>query len=84
MAIDVSIFADIGANLAILDVDEIKKHIHSVMKGVQIQSPVFNPGMFLYRARKVTSDFNKQAGIRRSDLIYSPKHLVKLGQLSRT
>jgi hypothetical protein len=84
MAIDVSIFADIEANLAILDVDEIKKRLHPVMKGVQIQSLIFNPGMFLYRARKVAPDFTKQAGIRRSGLIYPPKHLVKLGRLNRS
>jgi len=84
MAIDVSIFAEIEANLATLDVDEIKTRIHPVMKGVQIRSPIFNPGMFLYRARKVTTDFNKHAGIRRSDLIYPPKHLVKLGRLNRS
>ena len=47
-------------------------------------TPVFDPGLFLYRARPVSTTFNKENGIGRKDLIYPPKPRVRLGRLNRS
>jgi hypothetical protein len=54
------------------------------MIGYSIESPVFDPGVFLYRARKCGPAFHKGAGITRKDLVYPPKDQTKLGRLNRT
>jgi len=83
VAVDISVLKDVEANLATLDIDEIKKHLEHLIKGTRIESPVFDPGAFLYRARRVTPTFNRQTRIKRGDLIYPATHLVTLGRLNR-
>jgi hypothetical protein len=83
MPLDRSILNDIDANLATLEIDEIKRKLEHILKGYSIESPIFDPGAFLYRARKVGPGFNKSMGISRSDLIYPPAKLTRLGRLNR-
>jgi hypothetical protein len=81
--IDRSVFDDIDANLRSLDIDQIKQRLERIMIGYGIECPIFDPGAFLYRARKFGPRFNKTTGITREDLIYPPKHLAALGRLNR-
>lgn len=83
MPFDRSVFDGLDANLQSLTIDEIKEKLEAVMVGYAIESPIFDPGAFLYRARKFGSSFNKAAGIGRKDLIYPPKERVPLGRLNR-
>src|SRR5262249_4313604 len=77
-----SILNDIEANLPVLEIDEIKKKLEPLMKGCRIESPVFDPGAFLYRARRITPSFSKQIGIDRSSLIYPPREVAALGRVN--
>jgi hypothetical protein len=83
MPLDPSIFEAIDVDLRILEIDDIKRRLEPLMKGYQIQSPVFDAGQFLYRAREVDATFNKPVGIRYRDLIYPPAHKAQLGRLNR-
>jgi hypothetical protein len=83
MSFDRSALEDIEANLRTLEIDQIKQRLDPVMIGYSIESPIFDPGAFLYRARKIGPAFNKAAGITRKDLTYPPKHLAPLGRLNR-
>jgi RES domain len=74
---------EIGANLRALEIDEIKERLEPLIKGMQIESPIFDPGALLYRGRRIGPTFTKQAGIKLSDLLYPPKHLARLGRLNR-
>jgi hypothetical protein len=78
-----SIFGDIDTNLGSLEIDQIKQKLEPVMIGYSIESPVFDPGLFLYRARKIGPNFNKAIGIAPKDLAYPPRHLASLGRLNR-
>jgi hypothetical protein len=81
--LDSSIFDDIEANLRSLEIDEIKKRLQPLLKGYSVLTPIFDPGIFLYRARPVSTTFKKRSGISRKDLIYPPKPRVRLGRLNR-
>ena len=83
MAFVRSIFDEIDANLRSLDIDEIKKKLEPLKIGYSIQSPIFEPGAFLYRARLIAPTFNKTDGIMRKDLIYPPANVAPLGRLNR-
>lgn len=83
MPIDRSVFDDIDSNLRSLEIDQIKQRLDPVMIGYSIETPIFDQGAFLYRARKIGPNFNKAVGIARKDLIYPPKHLAPLGRLNR-
>jgi len=83
MTMDNSLFDEINANLRALEIDEIKKRLEPLIKGMTVASPIFDSGAFLYRARKIGSAFRKEAGIKRSDLIYPPRHLARAGRLNR-
>jgi hypothetical protein len=83
MPFDRSVFDDIDANLRSLKIDQIKQRLDPMMIGYSIETPIFDPGAFLYRARKIGPIFNKAVGITRKDLIYPPKHLAPLGRLNR-
>lgn len=83
MPFDHTVFNQIDNNLRSLEIDEIKKRLESIMIGYAIQSPVFDPGVFVYRARLVAPTFNKAAGITRADLIYPPANAARLGRLNR-
>jgi hypothetical protein len=83
MIFDRSIFDDIDTNVGSLEIDEIKKRLDLLLIGIKIETPVFNPGTFLYRARKIDQLYNKRAGIKYSDLIYPPKDRARLGRLNR-
>jgi RES domain len=80
---DRSVFDDIDANLRSLEIDQIKQRLDPLMIGYSIECPIFEPGAFLYRARKIGPNFNKAIGITRKDLIYPPRHLAPLGRLNR-
>jgi hypothetical protein len=83
MAFDRSAFDQIDANLRSLEIDEIKKRLEPLMIGYAIQSPIFDPGAFVYRARLIGPTFNKAGGITRQDLIYPPTNVAPLGRLNR-
>jgi large subunit ribosomal protein L30 len=80
---DRSLFKHIEDNLASLEIDEIKQRLEHLLKGYSTESPIFDPGVFLYRARKFGPTFNKGTGITHSELTYPPKHLTRLGRLNR-
>jgi hypothetical protein len=80
---DLKVFEQIDANLKKLEIDEITEQLRPLIKGMAVESPIFDPGTFLYRARKIGATFNKATGIKYNDLIYPPKHLAKLGRLNR-
>lgn len=77
------IFDRIEAELAALTIDEIKERIQPLTKGISITSPIFDPGTFLFRARRVDEKFSPQITIKKNDLIYPPKDISKLGRLNR-
>jgi hypothetical protein len=81
--IDLTIFDAVNADLERLKIDEIKDRLAPLIKGMRVASPIFSPGVFLYRARKISSTFNKITGIKYSDLIYPPKRETRLGRLNR-
>jgi hypothetical protein len=83
MAFDRSTFDQIDANLRSLEIDEIKKRLEPLMIGYAIQSPIFDPGAFVYRARLIAPTFNKAGPITRKDLIYPPANVTSLGRLNR-
>lgn len=83
MAFDRAVFNAIEANLPSLEIDEIKKRLDLLTIGYAIQSPIFDPGAFIYRGRLLTPTFNKAAGITRKDLIYPPANVATLGRLNR-
>jgi hypothetical protein len=83
MPFDPSIFEAIDVELPALEIDAIKRRLEPLIKGYQVQSPVFDAGQFLYRARKVGAKFNKPVGITYRDLIYPPAHKAPLGRLNR-
>ena len=78
-----AILEDLESNLPNLDIDAIKEKLSPLTIGYALVCPTFEPGAFLYRARKITSEFNKEKGIVRADLIYPPKESTKLGRLNR-
>jgi hypothetical protein len=84
MPFDRSIFEKIEANLGSLYIDQIKQRLEPLVIGYSIASPVYDPGVFLYRARKVGPNLCKANSISRNDLIYPPKHLASLGRVNRT
>jgi hypothetical protein len=63
-----SIFETIDSGLRVLEIDEIKQRLQPLIVGYRIESPVFNAGAFLYRARKVGSTFSKSMAITHKDL----------------
>jgi RES domain len=83
MPFDPSVLNEIEANLDSLQIDDIKKRLELLKSGYAIQSPVFDPGAFVYRGRLISPTFNKATGIARKDLIYPPANVASLGRLNR-
>ena len=80
---DLSVFELINKNLKTLEIDEIVNLLAPLKKGMTIQSPIIPSGEFLYRGRKIKDDFNKENGIKVSDLTYPPAIKTTLGRLNR-
>ena len=78
-----AILEAIVRDLHSLTVDQIKDRVGRLMVGYSLDSPVFKPGRFLYRARKVNSRFRKVAGIGIADLSYPPSGSPNFGRLNR-
>jgi hypothetical protein len=83
MHFDRAILNDIDSNLRTLEIDEIKRRLEPLMIGYGLESPILDPGTFLYRARKCGPDFHKDVGIARKDLIYPPADRTRLGRMNR-
>ncbi|QDU26893.1 RES domain protein [Anatilimnocola aggregata] len=83
MPFDNTIFANLEADLPNLEIDQIKERLQPLMIGYGIQCPIYDPGAFLYRARRFGPNFNKTVDIRLADLIYPPSNLAKIGRLNR-
>jgi hypothetical protein len=83
MAFDRTIFDEIDADLRSLEIDEVKRRLGPLMIGYSIESPTFDPGAFLYRARRLSPTLNKANGITRQGLIYPPASAAPLGRLNR-
>jgi len=81
--VDLTLFEKINADLKTLEIDEIKSQLEHFIKGMVVRSPIFDPGGFLYRARRIGTTFNKTIGMKYADLIYPPKGVTKLGRLNR-
>jgi hypothetical protein len=83
MAFDLTILDEIDANLRSLEIDEVKKRLEPLMIGYGNESPIVDPGAFLYRARRLSPAFHKANGITRQDLIYPPANVAPQGRLNR-
>lgn len=83
MAFDPAAFDEIEAKIDALDIDEIKQRLEPLMMGFQLESPVFNAGAFVYRARQLSPRFRKGDDITHADLIYPPAAKATLGRLNR-
>src|SRR5580692_6928576 len=83
MPFDAMLFEEIEARLDSLDIDEIKRRLEPFMIGFHIESPVFDAGAFVYRARQLGPQFRKEHGITRADLVYPPAAKTALGRLNR-
>jgi hypothetical protein len=83
MPFDPVLFEEIEARIEALDIDEIKRRLEPLMIGFQIETPVFDAGAFVYRARQLRPQFRKEAGITRADLVYPPAVKTTLGRLNR-
>lgn len=83
MPFDPALFDEIDAALDALSIDEIAQRLNPVMIGFQLQTPIFDPGTFLYRARQLGGQFRKEGGIKLADLIYPPAAISKLGRVNR-
>ncbi len=83
MPVDLSAFEAVEANIRTLEIDEIKKLLQPIMTGYEVQSPIFDPGTFVYRARQLGPTFNKADGITKGQLIYPPRERASLGRVNR-
>lgn len=83
MSIDHSILKDIEANLASLEIYDIRERLRPLLKGYRVHASIFDPGAFVYRGRKFGENFTKALGVKRNDLIFPLTHLTKLGRLNR-
>lgn len=83
MQFDPTIFDEIEEALDALSIDEIAKRLNPFMTGFHIQTPIFDPGTFMYRARQLGGQFQKDTGIKLADLIYPPAAMSKLGRVNR-
>lgn len=77
------ILSKISSNIETLSIDEVKEQLRPLFRGMTIESPIPAPGAYLYRARKIGTDFNKAEGISYRDLIYPPQEIAKLGRLNK-
>ena len=80
---DFHLLEEILCDLDTISVDEIKQRLEPLIKGMAVEVPIFDPGTFLYRARKLSNEFRKTDGVRLSDLTYPPAHLARLGRSNR-
>ena len=83
MPFDQALFDEIEAKIRSFDIDEIKRRLKTLMIGFRIETPVFDRGAFVYRARQLGTQFRKEAGIKRTDLVYPPAAKTSLGRLNR-
>lgn len=81
--IDKTIFDDIHANLNVLAIDDIKQRLEPLLKGMVVQSPIIEPGTYLYRARKIGPTFHTGCGLKLDDLLYPPANKARLGRANR-
>lgn len=66
-----------------LTFEEIKIQLATIMSGLEISTPVFNQGLFLYRARKIDPLFNVSKPIKLEDLKYPPASRARIGRANR-
>ena len=83
MPFDQKILDEVNLRLRELEVDEIKKRLDGSLIGIEIKSPIFDPGAFLYRGRMFDSHFKKENGVKLEQIIQPPKEAAKLGRLNR-
>lgn len=80
--LDLSAFDRVEKNLQTLGIDEIVKLLGPLKIGMMMEAPIFEPGNFLYRGRKLTTDCAKD-GIKLADLKHPPQESVPLGRVNR-
>lgn len=80
---NLSVFEHINENLESLEIDEIVELLGPLKIGMEVHTPIIPSGEFLYRGRKIDSDFSKENGITISDLTYPSAEKAKLGRLNR-
>jgi hypothetical protein len=83
MKFDPEIFEDIERHLAHLTIDEIKQRLDPLMINFRIETPIFDPGLSIYRARRFNSVFRKQDKIDRGQLVCPPIGNANAGRLNR-
>jgi hypothetical protein len=75
--------AHVAANVADLEVDEIKRILDPFRDGMKVISPFFNAGTFIYRGRRLDHTFTKEKCLKTADLSYPPTGGVQFGRLNR-
>lgn len=80
---NLAILDKVATQLKTLTIDEIKDLLQPLFVGLRVKTPIIDPGTFLYRARRITSTFNKASVIRRKDLVYPSKEYATLNRLNR-
>jgi hypothetical protein len=66
-----------------LEIDDIKERLKPLLVDYAIETPTFDPGAFVYRARRLGAALSKSKGIKLQDLIYPPSAIAPLGRLNR-
>jgi hypothetical protein len=74
---------ELEAQTAALSIDAIRERLEPVFTGMSLRSPVFDPGMFVYRARRVTPIFNASLPMALADLKYPPPAQAPRGRANR-
>lgn len=73
----------IEENIDSISIDEIKEWVSKIMIGITFRTPLFYPGTFVYRARKVDENFNTSTPISLADLKYPPASRTRIGRANR-
>ena len=79
----VAALKELEARCAALSMDEIRERLKPIFAGMWVRSPIFDPGMFVYRARRVTPTFNTSKPMSLADLKHPPAELARQGRANR-
>lgn len=76
-------FEEILGEVGSLTIDEIKERLRPLFKGMVIETPILQPGTFLYRARKLVGLGDARVRMGLADIVYPPRELVRPGRMNR-
>lgn len=75
------IISQIETELATIEIDEIVARLGPMRQGFVIECPIFNPGSFLYRGRKLP--FGPKEKMRLADLSHPMPEIARPGRVNR-